>query len=127
MRVTTVDELDEIDQDILTERLVRRSRIPGPRIGDLIEFADGVTRVISHVWLDRVQSSDGGSLYLKENGEMDFSGQLFFGVDSDDLVRVLRPVHVRCWIFHHDEMRANNGIEVRVPARVYRSSENAPH
>jgi hypothetical protein len=126
MNAVSIEELDEIDQGILEDRMRRRAEIKGPRIGDIIEFADGRIRLISHVWLDRVQSSDGGSLYLRKDGEMDFSGTLFHGVDIDALIRVMRPAAVRCWIFHHDEMRAGNGIEVRVAARVYRSPENAP-
>lgn len=60
----TYDPTDERDAAMLAERIVALDKIPGFRVGDYVEFANGVTRRISHIWDDGPQTSDSGSYFL---------------------------------------------------------------
>ncbi len=75
-------ELDDRDHAIIASRLAAFDEEPDVRVGDYVDFADGVSRRVSHVfpreWGDDygVQTSDGGSFYLDE-GFVSFSGSLY--------------------------------------------------
>ncbi len=121
--------LDERDIQIMWQRRDSIEMIEEPRCGDYIDFADGITRRVSHVWpadgLPDVQTSDGGSFYLG-HGYVSFSGSLYSAVRRDTLTDtgVRRPGSA--WFFHHDWHTRDNGVDVTIPFRVYRCSENAP-
>lgn len=130
--MAVVDALDERDRQIIWERRHSIELTEGPRVGDWVEFADGITRRVSHVWSEAdwgatagVQTSDGGSFYLG-NGYVSFSGGLYRSVGMRTLsdTGAVRPGSA--WIFHHDWARAGGGVDVTIPFRVYRCSENAP-
>jgi hypothetical protein len=118
------------DARIVAERFALLNQQEGPRNGDFVDFADGVTRRVSHVygpdWKDMagVQTSDGGSWYLDE-GWCSFSGSLYGVVKMTTLTLTdkLRPG--LCWIFHHNYHTAHNGVDVEISFRVYKCSENA--
>ena len=124
-------ELDDRDRAIVTRRLAAFDEEPDVRIGDYVDFADGVTRRVSHVypreWGDDygVQTSDGGSFYL-DDGFVSFSGSLHRPVPHQTLTlsEQRRPGHV--WIFHHDWPERDNGVYDEIPFRVYACSEEAP-
>jgi hypothetical protein len=126
MRPMRRADLDTIDEAIISTRLATRERIKGPRVGDMVQFKHGETLYISHLWPDDVQTSVAGSFYLKPNGEMAFSGQLNHGIPRLGLTRALSPAEVTCWFFHHDQMRADNGLQVTVAVRMFATSHLAP-
>ena len=104
----------------------------GPRVGDFVEFADGRTRRVSFLtpdeWLpeiDSVQTSDGGSFYLS-GSYVSFSGSLYQGVPRSALVPTDERRPGDCWIFHHDQWGAGNGVPVVVPWRVFTCEREAP-
>jgi len=125
-------ELDDRDMAILLHRAQLVNERPGVNVGDWVEFADGETRRVSHVWdwpedesgpaIYSIQTSKGGSFYLGE-GHVSFSGSLFIGVPGETFSpagELLRDAP--CWIFHHDEKRAHNGVDVLCPFRVWSCS-----
>jgi hypothetical protein len=117
--------LDDRDQAILTARVAAFDPTEGPRVGDYIDFADGVTRQISYVWPDDVQTSDSGRNYLG-NGYMSFSGGLYTPVPTKTLTLTETTRETSAWFFHHDHRTAYNGVNVRVSMRVWISSAKAP-
>lgn len=116
-------EFDERDAFILAGRQVELDGRQGPRVGDWIEFADGMVARISHDWGDSVQYSYGGSFYLGD-GYASYSGGLEPGIPVDSLTPTdeVRPGPV--WFFHHDQARAHNGVNTAANFRVYRASGN---
>ena len=130
--MTVTDALDERDRQIIWERRHSIELIEGPRVGDWVEFADGITRRVSHVWDGEdwgdsagVQTSDGGSFYLG-NGYVSFSGSLYVSVKMGTLTGTGEVRPGSTWIFRHDHHTAHNGVDVTIPFRVYRCTENAP-
>ncbi len=123
--------LDDTDARILAERIAALDERIGPRVGDYIEFADGVVRRISHHWRDDagwdggLQTSDGGSFYLGA-GYCNFSGSLHPCVNAATLTLTRKRRPGRVWFFHHDCAEAHNGVETTIDFRVYHCSENAP-
>jgi hypothetical protein len=123
--------LDKKDQDILAARVAAFDPTEGPRVGDHVEFADGVIRLISYVWTDGaewlggVQTSDGGSFYLG-HGRMQFSGSLYMSVPHETLTLTEDTRETRAWFFHHDYHTAHNGIDVPVTMRLWKSTATAP-
>jgi len=122
--------LDDVDMTILSERASRFwVQHHGPAVGDYIDFADGVTRRISHVWTFgdiTVQTSDGGSFYLA-NGSLSYSGGLYHGWNN--VIRPGIPIETltltgetregAVWFFHHDWHTAHNGVYTTMRFAVY--------
>lgn len=125
--------LDDQDAAIREKRAALLDQEQGPREGDYIEFADGNTRRVSHVWpadwhddgFARCQTSEQGSWYLG-NGGVSFSGSLYGSVSEDTLTLTEERRDGSVWFFHHDHHRAHNGIHTSIPFRVYRCTEEAP-
>jgi len=129
--MTTATKLDAHDTDILAERIHCFDLINGPRVGDYVQFADGVTRRIAYMWRDEedrpfsVQTTDGGSFYLGQS-YVSFSGSLNSGVEPATLTDTGRKVLGSVWIFHHDQRMAHNGVDTEIPFRLYTCTEIAP-
>lgn len=117
--------LDDRDKAILAMRVAAFDPMDCPRVGDYVDFADGVTRQISYVWPDDVQTSDGGSFYLGE-GYMSFSGSLYTSVPTETLTLTESTRKASAWFFRHDYWAAQNGVHVPVLMRVWMCSAKAP-
>jgi hypothetical protein len=117
---------DPTDVELLAERQTKRLANPRALEGDWVEFDDFVTRRISHVWPEHVQTSDGGSWHISRSGCGSFSGGLYPGVPQSSLTdtKTLRPA--RFWFFHRDMGRAHHGVYADVNVRVWRCSLPAP-
>jgi hypothetical protein len=128
---TKTEWLDKEDAEILHYREAQLYKIEAPTVGDWVEFADGVTRRISYVWPDGVQTSgynggDGGSYYLGE-GYVSYSGPLFGTVPTDTLtLRADTPRAASVWFFHHNHRMAHNGINTLAWFKVWKCTEVAP-
>lgn len=120
---------DTNDQAIVDRRRTQLDTLPGPRVGDFVEFADGTVRRISETWGDppdrRAQTSDGGNFYLGEHG-VSFSGSLYPAVPADSLTATGHTRPGAVWIFHHDHWRAHHGVHTTIPFRVYTCELPAP-
>lgn len=117
---------DERDIDILQQRQNARLAIASPLEGDIIAFADGVTRRISSVTHSHVQTSDGGSWHLSASGYGSFSGSLYSPVPVNTLTDTGDIEPARFWFFHHAFASAHNAVYVNVNVRVWQSTEPAP-
>ena len=123
--------LDERDRAIFAARVAQFDPTEGPRVGDHVDFTDGVSRLISYVWgdgtdeLDGVQTSDGGSFYLGD-GYMSFSGSLYICVPHDTLTLTEETRATVAWFFHHDWHSRDNGVDVKVAMRVWKCCVAAP-
>lgn len=129
--------LDERDRVILEkrQRAFTETAVHGPQAGEVVIFADGVKRRISHVWpgytddegrihQTQVQTSDGGSFYVGE-GYCSFSGSLYTPVPADTLTDTGEVETIPAWFFHHDWHTAHNGITVPLDVRVWQCSRES--
>lgn len=118
--------LDDRDRAMLSTRaFLFWARHFGPSVGDYVDFADGVTRRISHCWTfgdPTVQTSDGGSFYLDRSGYCSFSGGLHPGVAMDTLTLTGAGREGAVWFFHHDYTTAGGGVHTSMPFAVYTCS-----
>lgn len=124
-----VNELDEQDAKILSDRLEMYNALEGPRVGDWVIWSENEGarqyRRFSHDWGETIQTSFGGRWYLGE-GYMSFSGGLEPPAPKTDFVDTLETKSAICWFFHHDKWRAGNGVEVFVEFRVFRYTGGRP-
>lgn len=132
-KVNGIVQRDERDDAILNERVRSYEQIAGPRVGDFIDFANGETRRISHVWdadwhddgIARLQTSKEGIGFYLGNGYVSFSGSLYTSLRADTLTpKEMR--HGLVWIFHHDLHRAGGAVHAKVQFRVFASNEEPP-
>ena len=116
-------EFDARDQQLLTDRIANRLSLPGPLVGDFVIMQDGKTRRFTHDWGDTIQTSifeNGGSFYLEKSGYGNYSGGLEPGVAKKDLQNTGDSRMGDFWFFHHGYSAAANGVNVKVPCKVYR-------
>lgn len=117
---------DERDQDIVNRAATAMKDIPGPRVGDWVDFADGEQRRISQVWPEGVQTSKGGSWHLGDKYGCSFSGSLYRSVPTTSLTLTDQVRYGSVWIFHHGLAGAGRGVHTRITFRVYRCDLPAP-
>lgn len=118
-------EFDEIDQEILKNRIFLREKIEGARIGDYIHMLDGTLRRFTHDWSDSIQvtSKEGCydvSFYLGSSGYASFSGSLDPSISKEKIKNTCENKLGQFWFFHHDHARAHNGVKVNVLCRVFK-------
>ena len=117
--------LDQRNDEILRTRMELLNRRPGPRVGDFVEFADGVMRRFSHNWDEAgLQTSDGGSWHLGNSG-MSFSGSLHPCVQREDIKQTDEMRWGSAWFFSHDHWTAHNAVHVQIPLRVFKCNKTS--
>lgn len=119
----TTPTFDDTDAGLLAARIAKRDAMTGPRVGDFARMPCGKMVRFSHHLGDSIQTTDGrfgASFYLGRDGHADFSGGL------DPAIPLARMSEERgslrmgaFWFFHHDHVRAHNGVTVKVPCRVF--------
>lgn len=126
-------QFDERDEELCRRNMEEYDKLPGPRVGDWVIFADGIERRISYIWkfddepkVYGIQTSQEGYGFHLGFGYISFSGSLFNSVDGNTLTRTYQKRNGRIWMFHHGFAMAHNGVETTVPFRVYCCSESAP-
>ena len=133
--------LDDRDREIIATRSAALAARTIPQVGDFVDFANGITRRISHLWPDwpdpTIQTSDGGSFYLGTTGcsvsgsfylgttGCSFSGGLYPGIPADLFTPTDERREGSAWLFHHDDAEAYNGVYFTVPFRVWRCEQAA--
>lgn len=111
--------LDERDQEILQRKAALFAALLQPTVGDFVDFADGQTRRISHIWSDETfQNSESGSFYLG-NGYVSFSGALNSSLPNASLTLTEERRNGWFWFFHHNLTCAGGGRDVQIPCRVW--------
>jgi hypothetical protein len=118
--------LDERDQALVAQRLAARESLPGPQVGDFVQFAQGPRRRVSYVCPESVQTSDEGRYYLCESGACDFSGPLYRPVPLATLTPTAEHLAGSAWIFHHDRVWDHNGVEFQTDFELYTCSAPPP-
>lgn len=120
------DQLDARDREILSERIKAFNKNEGPRVGDYIQFSNGVTRRIAYIWPGgpserTIQTSDSGNFYLG-NGFCEMSGSLFPSVPANTLTYSGEKRQGIVWFFHHNYREANNSVQASIAFRLYSCS-----
>lgn len=116
-------DLDDRDEDILFERVTRRARIKGPRVGDFCILKSGEVRRFTFDWDDGLQTTvkdQAGSFYFDASGHLDYSGSLDPVIKKANLTERVELREGACWFFHHNHPRAHNGVAAMIPCRVYK-------
>ncbi len=119
-----------ISNDELLERRSRQCQeADRPSVGDFVIFPDPSVpsgfreERIAHDWgedVDAVQTAPGGSFYLGD-GYASFSGGLSPALVPTEALAATGGVRRgRFWFFSRDYARADNGVDVEAPCRVYR-------
>lgn len=113
---------DDTDAALLASKVAALNEVRGPRVGDFVEFTDGVVRRFSHDWGNLgLQTSLGGSFHLG-HGHVSFSGSLDRVVPLDALTDAEETRAGDVWFFHHNHSAAHHGVGARVQFRVYWST-----
>jgi hypothetical protein len=117
--------LDETDRRIVAEwqHNLDDDTYRIPCVGDWVGFADGRQRRIAEANTQYLQSGPADRSYhlIPRTSKMSFSG----GPDVETLqyhnfVKTGERRLARAWIFHHDEARSGNGVDVWVSVPVWR-------
>ena len=116
---------DERDLAMVAERMAAMDSREGPRVGDYVIFRDGTVARFAHDWGDRLQTTPGGSFYLG-NGYLSMSGSLDRSIPKDSLTLTDQTREGSAWVFHHNMHQAHYGVAVRVPLRVFLTTEESP-
>lgn len=117
-------QFDDIDEEILKERIALFNKIKGPRVGDWVYLSgEKEPRRFTYDWQDGLQvgsdPGDCGSFYFA--GEyLSYSGGLDPTVKRETLVETTEKREGRVWFFHHDHHTAHNGVDAMVEFRVFR-------
>ena len=120
--------IDDRDHELIATRSVALAARTTPQVGDFVDFANGVTRRISHCWTTwpdpTIQTSDNGSFYLGSEG-YSFSGGLYPGIPAEIFAPTDERREGSAWLFHHDYATAHNGVYFTVPFRVWNCAREA--
>jgi hypothetical protein len=124
--------LDEKDAALLAQRQYdyMHDSNDRPRIGDWVDYADGVQARVAHVYdwepcgVQTAAPRGHGSIYLGE-GYTSFSGGLDPAIPLSSLTLTEHARPGRVWFFHHNHWCVNNGIETTMPFRVYRCAQSS--
>ena len=109
---------DEKDEVILSQRIQSWNERMGPRVGDYIRLKDGALERFTYHWPDGMQTGFGGSFYLG-TGYVSYSGSLNPNIPIDRIQDTGEMMNGTFWFFHHDMQCAHNGVDVKVPCRMY--------
>lgn len=119
-----INKDDELDMKLLKQRIENRRKLQGPRVGDFLIRHNGDLTRFTYDWDDKIQTASmtirDWSFYFDKTGFMDYSGALDDGISKKSFTDTGKRKFGPAWFFHHDEVRAHNGITVMVPCRVYR-------
>lgn len=114
---------DDLDADALAKREAQFNAQPGPRVGDWLDLPDGTPVRFTHDWDDAIQTTTPnfglGSFYL-DYGWASYSGALDPPVSKSKLVDTGEARPGAFWFFHHQQAKANNGVQFSIPCRVFK-------
>ena len=120
--------IDDRDRALIATRSTALAARATPQVGDFVDFTNGITRRISHLWTHwsppDIQTSDNGSFYLGNQG-CSFSGGLYPAIPAELFTPTEERRDGSAWLFHHDSATAHNGVYFTVPFRVWRCAREA--
>jgi len=109
---------EEINAEILRERMEIYNKKESARVGDFLKLPNGDYHRFSYNWGDQLQTSSGGSYYLSV-GSISMGGSLDSGVKRDDLIQLDEMREGEVWFFSRNEARAHNGVYFKTHFRVF--------
>ena len=121
---TFIIEQAKKDLTIIKTRSKAFDLVEGPRIGDFIQLPDKTYTQVTHVWYETVQTGGPGSKYLG-NGYISRSGGLDPGLKISDLAPTDKTKKCSIWIFQGNHAEGHNGINYKIPFRVYKTKKGA--
>jgi hypothetical protein len=129
----TMPEIDDLDREIIAEREKTFNKQRGLRVGDWIDFADGVQRRVSYIWPEDpempkgIQTSEPASgFYLGNSGVSMGNGGLYRSVSSRNLTLTTETRPGSVWMAHHGCIVRDSGVDFTIPFRVWTSTDTAP-
>jgi len=118
-------QFDAEDAAILKIREQAFNAVDGPRVGDFLRTSEGMLR-FTHDWGDSIQTTvtakhpcyGDASFYLSD-GYASFSGSLAPSISKELLANTGETEEGCFWFFHHNWAGAGNGVDFRIPCRVF--------
>lgn len=127
--MTTKPVFDDTDALLLKQRQAAFDKRRGPRVGDLVETLKGDLLRFTHdhgkhgIQTTVPGDKYGCSFYFDGQGFLSYSGGLDPCIPKEGLVDTGRTDTAPCWLFHHDDRRAHNGVQAKVTVRVFKQTE----
>ena len=118
-----MNNLDEKDTAILAKRGAAFNSHKGPRVGDFVRMLDYSVQRFSHDWGKDIQTTNGGSFYLRSDGRVSFSGGLNNAIMKETLEETDETMVGIFWFFRHNQPIAHNGVNVNIMCKVYKQLE----
>ena len=119
-------KLDDEDRKIIAAAARNREQMNGVRVGDYVEYADGVLHRIIEVWGDMIQTTATGSFHLSDSGHVSASGACWLPVPVASLTDTGLRSPGEIWIFHHGLSGADRGVSDKIDCRVFRCAVPCP-
>lgn len=121
---------DPVDLALIERTRQERDALDGPRVGDFVQMLDGTRRRFSERWPGGMQTTCAGKLeadqsFFLSGSFADFSGSLDAVIPFGQLELTGEACEGRFWMFHHNEVRAHNGVSFTLPCRLFRQLEAA--
>lgn len=109
---------DFIDRNIARDRIDKRERICGARVGDFIYLKEGGWVRIAHIYSDCYSVCGGDwSFHLGEGGFVTFSGACSGTIKN--IIKTDDYVVGDFWVEHHGVFGGGCGVGVRTKCRTY--------
>ena len=110
----------ELNLELIKNRCEEREKLTTIQCGDYIEYKDGRTERVTHVWEHDVQAGGGSSsFYMAKNGHASYSGSLNSGLKKSQLQDSGQKSFARFWFFSEDWSGANRAISFYCMVRIW--------
>jgi hypothetical protein len=109
------------DLDLINKRIAARKDRTEILEGDVIEYLDGHTERVTHVWDDHAQAGGGsGSYYMCESGYGSYSGGLNSGLPLANLELTDKTKDCMFWFFSGNMSGGGRGVYFYCPVKVWK-------
>lgn len=115
------------DLNLIVNRITARSNRTEILEGDVIEYLDGHTERVTHVWDDGQIQAGGGSssYYMGKSGYASYSGGLNSGLPLAELKLTENTKECLFWFFSGDMSGGGRGVNFYCPVKVWKQIYNA--
>lgn len=115
-------ELDQVNQNLVAQRIQAREQIVGPRLGDYLLFPTGELERLGTKMGKGYQTTPSGSFFLWSDGDAQCSGSYHPIVDAATLELTSVRLRGAFWFFDHDEVGPDRGVTFKIPCQVFTTS-----
>lgn len=114
------------DLDLIQKRIEARKNRTEILEGDVIEYLDGHTERVTHVWDDHAQAGGGsGSYYMGDSGYGSYSGSLNSGLPLAELQLTDKTKECMFWFFCGNLAGGGRGVHFYCPVKVWKQIDKA--